>query len=106
MTIYSIDKLITETRRLAAEFRRSTGQALPVSGEIARYDAARLLGLTLCDQRTGGVDAIGNGQREGQRIQIKSRVITTEKKSGARIGQLNPNGEWDTVLLVIMDQRL
>ncbi|MDX2457104.1 MAG: hypothetical protein QNL87_06320 [Gammaproteobacteria bacterium] len=104
MTIYSIDKLITETRRLAAEFRRSTGQSLPVSGEIARYDAARLLGLTLCDQRTGGVDAIGNNQREGQRIQIKSRVITTEQKTGARIGQLNPNGEWDTVLLVIMDQ--
>ena len=104
MTIYSIDKLITETRRLAAEFRRSTGQSLPVSGEIARYDAARLLGLTLCDQRTGGVDAIGNDQRGGQRIQIKSRVITTEQKTGARIGQLNPNGEWDTVLLVIMDQ--
>ena len=104
MTIYSIDKLITETRRLAAEFRRSTGQSLPVSGEIARHDAARLLGLTLCEQRTGGVDAIGNDQREGQRIQIKSRVITTDKKTGARIGQLNPNGDWDTVLLVIMDQ--
>ena len=104
MTIYSIDKLITETRRLAAEFRRSTGQSLPVSGEIARHDAARLLGLTLCDQRSGGVDAIGNDKREGQRIQIKSRVITTDKKTGARIGQLNPNGEWDTILLVIMDQ--
>ena len=103
MSIYPIDKLITETRRLAAEFRRSTGQALPVSGEIARYDAARLLGLTLCDQRTGGVDAIGTGQREGQRIQIKSRVIINEKKSGARIGQLNTNGEWDAVVLVIMD---
>lgn len=104
MTVYSIDKLITETRRLAAEFRRSTGQSLPVSGEIARYDAARLLGLTLCDQRTGGVDALGNDQREGQRIQIKSRIMTTEKKTGARIGQLNPNGEWDTILLVIMDE--
>jgi len=103
VSIYSIDKLIAETRRLAAEFRRSTGQTLPVSGEIARYDAARLLGLTLCDQRTGGVDAIGTGQREGQRIQIKSRIITNEKKSGARIGQLNTNGEWDTVMLVIMD---
>ena len=103
MTVYSIDKLITETRRLAAEFRRSTGQALPVSGEIARHDAARLLGLSVCESRTGGVDAIGTGQREGQRVQIKSRVVTNEKKSSARIGQLNPNGEWDTLLLVIMD---
>jgi len=104
VTLYSIDKLITETRRLAAEYRRSTGQALPVSGEIARHDAARIIGLTLCENRTGGVDAIGNGEREGQRIQIKSRVVTHEKKSGARIGQLNPNGDWDTVLLVIMDK--
>lgn len=104
MTLYSIDKLIAETRRLAAEYRRSTGQTLPVSGEIARYDAARILGLTLCENRTGGIDAIGNGDRDGQRIQIKSRVITREKKSGARIGQLNPHGDWDTVLLVIMNQ--
>lgn len=104
MNIYSIDKLITETRRVAAEFRRSTGQVLPVSGEIARYDAAKILGLTVCEQRTGGVDAIGNGDREGQRIQVKSRVVTQDKKSGARIGQLNPNGDWNTVLLVIMDQ--
>ena len=104
MSIYSIDKLITETRRVAAEFRRSTGQVLPVSGEIARYDAARILGLTLCEQRAGGIDAIGKGDREGQRIQVKSRVITQDKKSGARIGQLNPDGDWDTVLLVILDQ--
>lgn len=104
MTVYSIDKLIAETRRVAAEFRRSTGQVLPVSGEIARYDAARILGLTLCEHRTGGIDAIGNGDREGQRIQVKSRVITREKKSGARIGQLNPDGDWDTVLLVILDE--
>lgn len=104
MTVYSIDKLIAETRRLAAEFRRSTGQVLPVSGEIARYDAARILGLTLCEQRTGGIDAIGQGDREGQRIQVKSRVLSQDKKSGARIGQLNPNGDWDTVVLVIMDE--
>jgi hypothetical protein len=104
VTVYSIDKLIAETRRLAAEFRRSTGQVLPVSGEIARYDAARILGLTLCEQRTGGIDAIGQGDREGQRIQVKSRVLSLDKKSGARIGQLNPNGDWDTVVLVIMDE--
>ena len=104
MTVYSIDKLIAETRRLAAEFRRSTGQVLPVSGEIARHDAARILGLTLCEQRTGGIDAVGQGGREGQRIQVKSRVLSQDKKSGARIGQLNPNGDWDTVVLVIMDE--
>ncbi len=102
--LYSIDKLISETRRLAAEYRRSTGQVLPVSSEIARHDAARLLGLTLCEPGTMGVDAIGAGSRAGQRVQIKSRVMTQEKKSGARIGQINTQGDWDTLLLVILDE--
>lgn len=103
LTVYSLEKLISETRRLAAEYKRSTGQSLPVSGEIARYDAARILDLTLCEPRTGGVDAIGKGKREGQRIQIKSRILTSESKPGARLGQLNANGDWNTLLLVIMD---
>jgi hypothetical protein len=103
LTVYSLDKLITETRRLAAEYKRSTGQSLPVSGEIARHDAARLLDLTLCEPRTGGVDAIGKGTREGQRIQIKSRIMTQDSKSGTRLGQLNTSGDWNTLLLVIMD---
>ena len=103
LTVYSLEKLITETRRLAAEYKRSTGQSLPVSGEIARHDAARLLGLTLCEPRIGGVDATGNDKRDGQRIQIKSRIQTQDSKAGARLGQLNSSGDWNTLLLVIMD---
>ena len=104
MSVYAFDKLISETRRLAAEYRRTTGQTLPVSGEIARYDAARLLGLTLCEPRSGGVDAVGCGEREGQRIQVKARMLSREGRPGARIGQLNPEGEWDRVVLVILDE--
>ena len=104
MSVYSIDKLIAETRRLAAEYRRSTGQSLPVSGEIARHAAARILDLTLCESRTGGVDALGKGRREGQRIQIKSRIMTQNTKPGTRLGQLNTAGDWNRLLLVIMDE--
>jgi hypothetical protein len=102
--VYSIDKLISETRRLAAEYRRSTGQVLPVSGEIARHDAARLLNLTLCEPGTAGVDATGTGARAEQRIQIKARLMTQDHKPGARLGQLNMNGEWNTLMLVILDE--
>jgi len=102
--VYSIDKLISETRRLAAEYRRSTGQALPVSGEIARHDAARLLQLTLCEPGTAGVDALGSGARAEQRIQIKARLMTQDHKPGARLGQINMNGEWNTLMLVILDE--
>lgn len=103
MALYSIDKLINETRRLAAEFKRTTGTMLPVSGEIARYDVSHHLDLTLSDDHNCGYDAIGNNEREGLRVQIKSRVIGDGVKSGHRLGQLNPNGNWDIVILSLMD---
>lgn len=103
MSLYSIDKLIEETRRLAAEFRRTTGTMLPVSAEIARYDVSHHLKLTLSDRRSKGFDAIGRDEREGLRVQIKSRVIGDSVKPGHRIGQLNPEGEWDLVILSLMD---
>ncbi|HIE56414.1 MAG TPA: hypothetical protein EYP90_14785 [Chromatiaceae bacterium] len=103
MSIYALEKLISETRRLAAEFRRTTGQTLPVTGEIARYDVARLLDLELLEQRQGGVDAIGRGEREGLKIQIKGRLILDEQKRGQRIGQVNREGDWELVALCLMD---
>lgn len=103
MSLYAIDKLINETRRLAAEFKRTTGTMLPVSGEIARYDVSHHLDLTLCKDTNCGYDAIGHKQREGQRIQIKSRVIGDSVKSGHRLGQLNANGNWDIVILSLMN---
>jgi hypothetical protein len=103
--IYSVDKLITEARRLAAEFRRTTGKPLPgISGEIAEHDAARLLNLKICEDRTQGYDAVGAGSRDGKRIQIKARVIFDDEKSGQRVGQLKVEQDWDSVLLVIMDE--
>lgn len=103
MSLYSIDKLIDETRRLAAEFKRTTGTMLPVSGEIARYDVSHHLDLTLDNDPSSGFDAIGNNVREGLRVQIKSRVVGDSVKSGHRLGQMNPNGNWDIVILSLMN---
>lgn len=105
MTVYAVDKLITEARRLAAAYRETTGRPLAgVSGEISRYDAARLLDLEL---QTGeaGFDAIGRGERAGRRIQIKARAIFDQEKSGQRIGQLKIEQPWDSVVLVLLDER-
>ena len=95
--------LFQETRRLAAEFKRTTGTMLPVSGEIARYDVSHHLDLTLSNDHNCGYDAVGNNERDGLRVQIKSRVIGDGVKSGHRLGQLNPNGNWDIVILSLMD---
>ena len=104
MSIYSIDKLINETRRLAAEFRRTTGTMLPVSGEIARYDVSHHLDLNLNRSPNSGYDAIGTGERADLRVQIKGRVIGDCVKSAHRVGQLNPGGQWDIVILSLMDE--
>ena len=105
MSVYDVDALISQARRLAADYRRATGKPLGgVSVEIAESDAARLLDLELVKDPAAGYDAIGRGEREGRRIQIKGRVIIDEAKSGQRIGQLKMEAEWDSVVLVLMDE--
>ncbi len=105
MSVFAVDKLISEARRIAADYRRATGKTLGgVTGEIAENDAARLLELELSEDRNSGYDAIGKGKREGKKIQIKGRAIFDNAKSGQRIGQLKVNQEWDSVVLVLMNE--
>ena len=106
MSLYSLEKLISETRRIARDYRKATGKSLGgVSGEIAQFDACKELDLEPVPQGTeGGYDAIGKGKREGERIQIKARTIFDEEKSGQRVGQLKLEQEWDSVVLVLMDE--
>lgn len=104
MPVYSVDKLIGQARKLAAEYKKTTGKTLPgVSNEIAEFDAARLLDLELCEDRSNGFDAIARGSREGQRIQIKGRTIFDEGKTRQRIGQIRIDQEWDSIVLILMD---
>ncbi|MBT4331243.1 MAG: hypothetical protein HOD58_15135, partial [Gammaproteobacteria bacterium] len=100
MSVYSIDKLMVEARKLASDYRRMTGKTLPISGEIARHDAATLLDLTLVDGMSG-YDAL---DVDGQRVQIKGRVIFEGQKSNPRVGQLKVGQEWDQVVLVLMNE--
>lgn len=104
MEIYKFDSLIDQTRKLAAEYRQATGKPLPVTSEIANYDAIRLLQLKEVPASVGGYDAIGTvPPREGVRYQIKGRAIFDENKTGQRIGQLKVEQEWDAVLLVLLN---
>jgi hypothetical protein len=104
LTLYAADKLIAQARVLAAEYRRTMGKTLPgMSNEIAEYDAVKLLQLEPKPQGEGGFDAIDPG-RGGKKIQIKSRTIFDESKTGQRIGQLKLDKDWDSVVLVLMDE--
>lgn len=104
MTLYAADKLIAQARVLAAEYRRTMGKPLPgISNEIAEYDAVKLLRLETKPTGEGGYDAV-DPKRGDKLIQIKSRTIFDESKSGQRIGQLKLDKDWDSVVLVLMDE--
>jgi len=91
--------ILTLVKPLAAEFYRLTGKPLGVTGEIAEYVAAEILGLTLVPARTVGFDAL----RGSERIQIKGRAHSADAKSGQRMSRIKLDAPCDTVLLVLLD---
>jgi len=104
VSLYSVDKLISEARRIAAEYRRATGKPLGISAEIARHDACTYLELEEKDDAVG-YDAVGlKGDNKGCRFQIKGRAIFDEKKGGQRLGQIKIEQNWDKILLVLMNE--
>lgn len=104
MSLYSVDKLISEARRIAAEYRRATGKPLGISAEIARHDACTFLNLEPHEDAVG-YDALGLAEeRKDLRFQIKGRAIFDEKKGGQRLGQIKLDQNWDKILLVLMNE--
>ncbi|MEO1889554.1 MAG: hypothetical protein ABGX33_06525 [Cycloclasticus sp.] len=104
-SVYSVDKLIEQARQLAADFKKMTGKPLPgVSNEIAEHDAAKFLGLELSENRSDGYDAkreLGAGPKK---VQIKARTIFNDNYRGQRLGQLKLDKDWDSVVLVLMNE--
>lgn len=103
MGVYSVDKLIAETRRIAKEYRLATGKILPVTPEIAINDAISILELVPNNEKKPGYDAIYKKNGEHLKVQIKGRAIFDDKKGGYRIGQVKKEQEWDAIVLVIMN---
>ena len=103
MGVYSVNKLITETRRIAKEYRLATGKTLPVTPEIAINDAISILEMQPNETKNAGYDAIYDRDGEQLKVQIKGRAIFNDKKGGYRIGQVKVEQEWDAIILVIMN---
>lgn len=104
MPVYDLEKLMDETRRLASEYRKSTGSTLPVSAELAKYDAIKLLKLSPLDSQERAVDALWATPEGNKKVQVKGRVIFEPTKSGYRVGQFNLDADWDIIVLVLMNQ--
>jgi hypothetical protein len=101
LSIYEVDKLLGEARRIAAEYRRTTGTSLPITSEIAKHDACVYLELEPANESQGGYDA---QNKDGLRIQVKGRAIFDESKGGQRLGKMKLEQEWDALAMVLMDE--
>ena len=100
----ALGQLVRSAKKLAKQYRKLTGKPLGITGEVGEYEAARLLGLKLCPARQSGFDATRGRGKSMKRIQIKSRCILPDAKSGQRVGSIRLDHEWDSVALVLLDE--
>jgi hypothetical protein len=96
--------ILGEAKKLAQQYRALTGKPLGVTGEVAEYEAARLLDIELTPARQAGYDAVRKS--DGKTFQIKGRCILPGCKPGQRIGGIDIKKEFDAVLLVLLDENL
>jgi hypothetical protein len=95
--------ILREAKKLAQEYRALTGKPLGITGEVAEYEAARLIGVELTPARQAGYDATEEIDGTTRRLQIKGRCLLPGCKPGQRLGSIDINKDWDAALMVLLD---
>lgn len=103
MTPDPVLEILADAKKLAQRYRALTGKPLGITGEVAEYEAARILGVTLLPPRQAGYDATEECEGSVRRLQIKGRCLLDNSKPGQRIGSIDIEKEFDAVLLVLLD---
>jgi len=106
MTTAAILEILAEAKKLAQRYRTLTGKPLGITGEVAEYEAARILGLPLTPARQAGYDAIEIRNGREFQLQIKGRCVLEGSNPGQRIGSIDIKKEFHAVLLVLLDGNL
>jgi hypothetical protein len=99
-----LDEVISKAKVVAKRYRQLTGRPLGITGEVGEYEAARLLGLHLAPVRQPGHDAIRKEGSSVRRVQIKARCVLPGSRQ--RVGRIRLDREWDSVVLVLLDEDL
>lgn len=95
--------ILRDAKVLARRYYHLTGKPLGVTGEVAEYEAARILDLKLELARQAGYDATETREGVTLKIQIKGRYFPNPRLRGGRVGSIDLNQPFDTVLLVLLD---
>ena len=98
-------ELLARLKALAGAYYDLTGRALVgVADEIAQYEAAvRLADVELAPARERGYGAIRRLACGDQRLQIRGRRVLVEAASRQRTGSIELSEDWDSMLLVLLD---
>jgi hypothetical protein len=96
-------ELLSQAKRVAKEYYQLTGKPLGITGEVAEYEVARLLGVTLTPARQAGYDAIELVGDKLRTYQVKGRYLPKGCTPGQRLGSLQTGKKWDAVLMVLLD---
>lgn len=101
-----VSRLLSQARTLAKEYRALTGKPLGITGEVAEFAAAQILGLSLSGAREAGFDAVKLVDGREIKVQIKGRCLAVDGRRSQQIGSIDLKKPWDTVLLVLLDHDL
>jgi Family of unknown function (DUF6998) len=96
-------ELLKEAKSLAREYYALTGKPLGITGEVAEYEAARILDIKLTPPRQPGYDAVERSKGAARKLQIKGRCLQKNCKPGQRLGSIRTEHDWDAVLMVLLD---
>jgi hypothetical protein len=96
--------LLAEAKRLAQKYRALTGKPLGITGEVAEFEAARILGVELTAARQAGYDAVEHVDGATRTLQIKGRCLLPGCKPSQRLGSIDTKKDWDAALMVLLDE--
>ena len=105
MSEHEVIEILRDAKVLARRHRALTGKPLGITGEVAEYEAARILGVKLTPARQASYDAteIVNGVE--RHLQIKGRCLFADSSPSQRLSKIDIWKEWDAVLVVLVDER-
>jgi hypothetical protein len=88
-------QILRDAKVLARRYYHLTGKPLGVTGEIAEFEAARILDLELELARQAGYDATETRDGLTLKIQIKGRYFPNVKLRGGRLGSIDLKQPFD-----------